>query len=725
MTLPHLLLALLLALLPSLQGTALAQHPAGNLPLPRALSLSPPDAAERLRQLPQHPDTALGRGILMVLARQNHEGDRALAQARPALPGMAAWQAAFQGVARYRQGDWSGALERFDAIEAANPVLGADAQLMAAYCLDALASPQALERYARFLEYQPDHPLRAVALLRAATLAGTTAQGGAEGWLRELVQGLPWTASAERGEAVARELYQAGTVRFDPDEPGNIAQRVETLLNKSQTAKALPLVERLLQTPGADMARALFLKGKALYARRDTQGAIQFFEDAAAAASDPLVKAWALYHQGRCHWRFSGAENAQAMEDLLGAALALAVSRPDGAELAENCRRLLMLSRVERARFPQALEAARAILAASPPGTEAREQAAWLSGLIRFALHDFAGARQDMEAFARDWPATDLAQGALYWQGRAAQAAGDDAGAGALYRQVLSAWPNGYYGLLAQERASALGDPAQATGAQATGAQATRDQTACAAALAAPAPAQAKPGLDRAVALESWQLAELAERELAVLASQYPREPAVALAAARLSTRLGNHLQAVRVAWKAFNGCLNTGGAQALAPLRDIFYPERYTADLERHLAGTGLDPALLKGLIRQESFFEPDAVSGAGAVGLMQMMPATARDQARKYGEKEPSADRLKDPALNLRFGVRYFQERFTENGGNVVLTLASYNAGRVKVGVWREFLGGLDQDLFTEFIPYAETRDYVKRIRGNQAMYRLLYAN
>ena len=284
---------------------------------------------------------------------------------------------------------------------------------------------------------------------------------------------------------------------------------------------------------------------------------------------------------------------------------------------------------------------------------------------------------------------------------------------------MASRWPNSYHAELARQRLAAFGEavpPVQPSGA-------------CDLAGAPPAASadaakavETRQGLARAVILERCQLPELAERELAPLAAKYPTDRPLVLRYARLAGSLGSHAQAVRAASRAFAGCLARGSAEELAPLRDIFYPRRFEALLAQHLAGSPVDPSLVCGLIRQESFFEPEAVSGAGAVGLMQVMPATARALAARLGEKNFRPETLKDPAVNIRYGVRFFLDRYAEYGGNLAFTLASYNAGRVKLKVWMDSLGQLDQDLFTEFIPYSETRDYVKRILANQAMYKRL---
>ena len=725
MKLPLALIAVLvLVLVPGLrpakaQNQAPDQASVQDLPLPRILvarAAGLPEKAEILSARPATPENVLALGIVQALSRQYGQAAATLTPVPAELPAMAGWAGLYLGLARFRLSDYPGALAALDAAGSEGPH-GPETLLLSAYCLEGLKSPEALPRYRRFLEF-PTQPLRPAALWRAAALAASAGDfPSAEGYLRELILDFPWTSSAEKAEPLARELARAAKTSFDPDSPESLRGRIEVLLDKSQTAKAQTLIEKYDAAPGADPAVALYLKGKAQYARRDTLASIQLFEDAARMARDPLLSAWALYHQGRCYWRLSGPEDAARMEDLLGEALNRAKGLPDGVELAGACRKLLLLSRMERGRFQEALPLARELAASGQESAEAREQAAWLTGLIRFALGDYPGADADLAAFSATYPDSEYATGAMYWLGRAKEAAGDRGLAGEALRRVLKRWPNGYYGMLAAARLAAIQPGAGAAGDSETGA------AACLASGDHPVPEEARPYFERAAVLEAGLLPELAEHELAFLAACMPKDPAVALHLARLASDLGDHLAAVRAVSRAFPDCLARGTREQLAPLRDIVYPNRFTDIITRNLAGSGVDPNLLRGLIRQESFFDPEAVSGAGAVGVMQLMPATAKSQAEKYGEKNFKAESLRDPAVNIRFGIRYFLERYREYGGNPALALASYNAGRVKVGVWRDLLGGLDPELFVECIPYAETREYVKRILNNQAMYRMLY--
>src|SRR5205085_1674529 len=124
--------------------------------------------------------------------------------------------------------------------------------------------------------------------------------------------------------------------------------------------------------------------------------------------------------------------------------------------------------------------------------------------------------------------------------------------------------------------------------------------------------------------------------------------------------------------------------------------------------------------LIRQESLFQPLVTSRAGAVGLMQVMPATGRLLARL--EKRRPAD-LKDPAENLRLGARYLASLIHLFGGDEAAALAAYNAGPGRVARWRREGKTLRRDELLESIPMKEPRDYVKRVLFFQGAYAVLY--
>ncbi len=140
------------------------------------------------------------------------------------------------------------------------------------------------------------------------------------------------------------------------------------------------------------------------------------------------------------------------------------------------------------------------------------------------------------------------------------------------------------------------------------------------------------------------------------------------------------------------------------------------------------LDPAVADGIMRQESSFNPDVVSGAGAVGLMQLMPATARLTARKNGLSD---DDLFDPAQNMMLGTTYFAGLLRDFGDCLPLAIAAYNAGPTNVSNWLseygdpelgKHAGGANIIDWVEEIPFSETRNYVQRVSEGITIYRAL---
>jgi soluble lytic murein transglycosylase len=125
---------------------------------------------------------------------------------------------------------------------------------------------------------------------------------------------------------------------------------------------------------------------------------------------------------------------------------------------------------------------------------------------------------------------------------------------------------------------------------------------------------------------------------------------------------------------------------------------------------------------MRQESGFDPDVVSSARAVGLLQLLPETARAIAKETPDPDDDGTRLTSPPLNVALGARYLRDLLTHFHGVTPLAVAAYNAGPEAIDRWlsrRDKSTPLELDLFVERIPYTETRTYVARVMGNLARY------
>ncbi|MBQ6006010.1 MAG: lytic transglycosylase domain-containing protein [Selenomonadaceae bacterium] len=161
---------------------------------------------------------------------------------------------------------------------------------------------------------------------------------------------------------------------------------------------------------------------------------------------------------------------------------------------------------------------------------------------------------------------------------------------------------------------------------------------------------------------------------------------------------------------------------------KKFLYPFPYRSTVENYSARWKVDKFLAIAVMKVESNFSEAAQSQSGAVGLMQIMPETAAWIAYQLGEqpKEIAADikNLHDPETNIRYGTWYLAELESEFKGNDVLALAAYNAGRGNVHEWIEKNNWDENFSDIDKIPYAETRDYVKRVLHCREKYAKLYS-
>jgi soluble lytic murein transglycosylase len=155
-----------------------------------------------------------------------------------------------------------------------------------------------------------------------------------------------------------------------------------------------------------------------------------------------------------------------------------------------------------------------------------------------------------------------------------------------------------------------------------------------------------------------------------------------------------------------------------------LAYPLAFREQIAKAARHASVPPDLLQALMREESALDPNALSSAGALGLTQLMPSTARSIAQRLKLRDYSTPRLADPEVNIRIGAAYLGELY-RRFHHPVLALASYNAGPGAVAGWMKARGALPLDVFVEEIPLDETRTYVKRCLRSFAAYQYLYGN
>jgi soluble lytic murein transglycosylase len=322
-------------------------------------------------------------------------------------------------------------------------------------------------------------------------------------------------------------------------------------------------------------------------------------------------------------------------------------------------------------------------------------------------VNDVLESRARAALAAADWAALRATVAAMppelrneaawtYWDARAALAQGDTQPGRVALTALAQRW--GYYGALAAET---LGQPVPTL---------PGGQPADAAAVAA---WQDRPGLVRARALYRAGLREEANREWNwELRGQGDAE---LRAVAEVARRAGLNDRMIAAAERAHG---SARGEQR--------YPQPYAGLLERIAGERAIDPAWVYALVRQESRFIEDVHSGAGALGLMQLMPHTARYVARRGGRPVPAEAALLTPETNLELGSSYLRLVLDDQDGRLALAAAAYNSGPIRVRRWRAALTApVEGAVFVETIPIAETRDYVKHVLHNAVVYAQLRGN
>ena len=274
-----------------------------------------------------------------------------------------------------------------------------------------------------------------------------------------------------------------------------------------------------------------------------------------------------------------------------------------------------------------------------------------------------------------------------YWLGKALEKNGDRAGADTHYRRAAS--KRDFYGFLAAEK---LGETFRLNDRPVR-----RDQH-YTTIVGRPAAYRARIFRnlgDDARASQEWQ---------ALTKNLSPAENAQA---ALYASEIGWNIQAITTLGKGKNW-------DAL----ELRFPVAYENQVRQLASRHGISPAQILAIIRKESIFQPGIASKAGAIGLMQVMPATASHTAQKNGIPYSGKWQLTEPDTNLEIGSQYLADRLNEFG-HLAYAAAAYNAGPARVRQWQAQFAGLPLDEWIAQIPFNETRDYVKRVLEYEKVY------
>ncbi len=509
----------------------------------------------------------------------------------------------------------------------------------------------------------------------------------------------------ERLRAVAADSAAAAEVRLQAarllgEVGGSLSAAEETARAAAFEAAGKPGLAarsiRLSIAAGAPDDPELRLRqGRLLWEERDYGPARAVLQDAAARLADPARAAEAEVYAARAQLR--GGDRGAALAALRRVAEARAGTPAAGVAL--------FVLGDESANRAQAISYYRQ--SAAVGGSPESREALFRVGDRSLKAGDPAAAARAWEELVGRYPRGGDAARAAYAAGVIHERAGREGAARAMYTAAMAAEPASYHAVRAGERLGA--DPLART-------------------LASPQPwvGLASDASDAAAVLRRLGLLEDAgleaewRAELDAALRRYDRRPVALLALAEGVRDRGHTVEAIRMGRRLLEA---RGGRWDRRLLRVVF-PLPYRGILEEEAEDAGIDPALLAGLVRQESSFDPEARSRVGARGLGQIMPSTGRWLAPGAGVRVWRESLLDVPEVNLRMGARYLRDQLRRYDGAQDLALAAYNAGPSRADLWRRELGyGGDVDRFRERIPFDETREYVQVVLRNAAVYRRLY--
>lgn len=631
-------------------------------------------------------------------AKQTKVGDYALwlrADALEKAGQRAAARAALEQLAR----DYTDSLRARDATVHAAQLLAEDGQPAGVPVeLKALAAaddPDALLLTAKSYEQTGDQ-LKALASYRRLFFHAPSANDAEAVAAFARLGSTQAPANAEEATARAEKLFQA----------------------KRYADSAAAFADAFARFPDAATPQAQLRRGLAAFNARRTPDAVQALTAVPASAGD--TRAEALNYLAQTYARARQWDAARST--------------------AEELRRV----------FPKSEWTMRALVAAGQAARDAKNQTDALY-FDRLAVQlfpgepDVAGAQFDIAWSAHD--AKNFAQSAQlllehlatyadrntdnrgkagYWAARDFERTGHLAEARTLYEAMLVRYGANWYGSLSQQRLDQMKQnnvsvPATAFAPDSPVARAVENLKPVSMAEETAGPAEAA-RLEKAEQLSAVAWDDAAHAELDKALEAQPNSPQLNLAKAKLYRAREDNIQALNVLKRSFPDYSQMQPEELTRDEWDVFYPLAYWDTITQESRAKNLDPYTVAGLIRQETVFNPRAVSPANAYGLMQLLPSTARLTAKRYGVDEPAtAESLFDPRLNIRLGTSYLREQL-DKYGRIEYVAAAYNAGPGRVVEWRASLP-LQIDEWDEAIPFKETRGYVQGVVRNTLQYRRLY--
>jgi soluble lytic murein transglycosylase len=526
-----------------------------------------------------------------------------------------------------------------------------------------------------------------VLYLTASSREATGDISGAALIYRSIWLNNPVSVHAKRSAERLKELEKSG-VRVAAYTVEELMRRASTQFAQNEFSQSLQTLQMisLAGQPASIVARVDLKSGMAYYRLRNWKAAEKSLAKAAGSTL-PALKSEARF------WLAKALDRQEQDEQAFVAYMGL-VAEGKKQTFADDA---LLEAAGMRKGMGRYAEAARLYeqLAGSFPGSSLIPRAAWEGAWCRYLAGDSAAAAESFRSLAKD---EAVREKALYWLARTLENSGNS-DAEKVFSMLLDEYPSGFYATWYREN---------------RGVRDTRESLGSREILVE---SQLPAAFDKPRLLAAVGMLEEARAEMAAARKKAGDRKNLFPGLAKQYLEMGDYSSAINlflqnrpVKWDA-----------ASLPLWTAGYPMPYKALVSKYAGSNNLSESLIHALMRAESSFQPAVKSHAGAIGLMQLMPATAKETSREKGKFDVS--RLVVPEYNIKLGTKHFRDLMKGYDNDVTYSLAAYNAGAKAVERWRKNMQGLKKDEFIENIPYQETRDYVKKIHASAAIYRQLY--
>ncbi len=533
---------------------------------------------------------------------------------------------------------------------------------------------------------------------------------------RAVYYGLPTSDEAQAAEEQLDGIRRSLGSRYPPAPAKQRLGRADLLYAAGEYARASAEYGRAVRAglSGSAGERALLRKAAADYHRRRAAGA--YVALAGLRTSAPELDAERLYYLGAAARRQGATARFLDATAELGAKYPASPWREEALFATGN--HYLLRNDVQKYREYYGRSAR--LFAQGKHAAAAHWKIVW-----RACLDDDPRRSRLLREHIERYPASATVAGALYWLGRNAQREGQAGYARGLYELIVERYANYYYALLARRRIAGMGDiPARRTPEQESLRAAFGRHLPAVRRLAAEPSAATELLLERGRLLHALGLDASATQELLTADHLTPDAHFIGLELGRQNSARGDHFRAMRAMKRYAYGYLRLPLSAVEREFWEYLYPLGWEKQLRAQAARHKLDPYLIAALIRQESEFNPSARSVAGALGLMQIMPATGRSLFKRLDMADYAGRKLTRPDISLRLGAFHLKRVLDTFQGNIEYALAGYNAGEHRLDDWLRFGNFDDPGEFVETIPFSETRGYVQAVMRNRDMYRRLYA-